>query len=95
MLADPGESDLSAHVDFPALADAARRGGARPSGPLGQGAFLFDLGITARAEALTRNRLASSPVAVALDRLVAPDKMGTLFKALAITPVAAPKPPGF
>jgi SAM-dependent MidA family methyltransferase len=92
VLADPGESDLSAHVDFLALAQAARRGGAVPWGPAGQGPFLLDLGITARAERLIQNDPA---VATALDRLINPQQMGTLFKALAIVAEGAPKPPGF
>ena len=92
VLADPGESDLSAHVDFLALAEAVRRGGAAPWGPAGQGPFLRDLGITVRAERLIQNDPA---VAAALDRLINPQQMGTLFKALAIVAEDAPKPPGF
>jgi SAM-dependent MidA family methyltransferase len=30
-----------------------------------------------------------------VDRLIAPEQMGTLFKALAILPASAPPPPGF
>jgi NADH dehydrogenase [ubiquinone] 1 alpha subcomplex assembly factor 7 len=92
VLADPGESDLSAHVDFLSLAEAVRRGGAVPWGPTGQGPFLLDLGIAARAERLIQTDAA---VATALDRLVNPQQMGTLFKALAIVAEGAPKPPGF
>jgi SAM-dependent MidA family methyltransferase len=92
ILADSGESDLSAHVDFRALADAARRGGAVPFGPTGQGPFLLDLGITARAERLLQ---ADPAVTAALDRLINPQHMGTLFKALAVVAEGAPKPPGF
>jgi NADH dehydrogenase [ubiquinone] 1 alpha subcomplex assembly factor 7 len=93
VLADPGESDLSAHVDFRALASAAQGAGARAYGPLGQGAFLYDLGITARAGKLAQSD--AKTIAAALDRLTSPDKMGTLFKALAIVSERAPKPPGF
>ena len=92
LLADPGQSDLSAHVDFLALAEAVRRGGAVPYGPTGQGAFLLDLGISTRAERLIQNDPA---VAAALDRLVNPKEMGSLFKALAIVAKSAPQPPGF
>ncbi len=54
-LADPGDSDLTAHVDFTALAVAAAAGGAvRAWGPVGQGDFLRALGIDARAAALKR-----------------------------------------
>ncbi len=92
VLADPGESDLSAHVDFTALADAARQGNAVPFGPTRQGDFLVDLGITARAERLIAN---DPGVAQALYRLISPKEMGALFKALAIVADDAPKPPGF
>src|ERR1043166_1726468 len=51
-LASPGELDLTAHVDFAALARTAQAVGARVHGPLAQGAFLPRLGIEARAAAL-------------------------------------------
>ncbi|MEI9887409.1 MAG: SAM-dependent methyltransferase [Rhizomicrobium sp.] len=87
VLRGAGLTDLSAHVDFPALAAAAERGGARVHGPVGQGTFLRALGIEQRAKRLEQ--------ADALARLTAPDRMGTLFKALAIVPKSAPPPPGF
>ena len=93
VLAEPGESDVSAHVDFAALAAAARRGGASVFGPVEQGEFLTSLGIVERAEALSRNHL--QIMTNQLDRLVNPDQMGTLFKALAIVPAGAPTPAGF
>jgi SAM-dependent MidA family methyltransferase len=89
----PGEADLSAHVDFTALSDAARAGGAKSFGPVEQGAFLISLGIVPRAERLSRNHL--SAFQNQLDRLTKPDQMGTLFKALAIMPNGAQTPPGF
>ena len=48
-LACPGAADLSAQVDFRAVAEAARDGGAAVYGPVPQGAFLRALGIEARA----------------------------------------------
>ena len=96
LLERPGEIDLSAHVDFANLAAAARHGGAQTFGPVGQGAFLEALGIGARAEKLSRlNRKEAPSIAAAVDRLVSPGQMGTLFKALAILPRTAPTPPGF
>ena len=96
VLAEPGMSDLSAHVDFLALAQAARAGGASAYGPIGQGDFLTDLGIGPRAERLMAANPKEAPaIAAAVDRLVNPQKMGTLFKALALTPKIAPPPPGF
>ncbi|MBX9796473.1 SAM-dependent methyltransferase [Sphingomonas sp.] len=85
----PGEHDLTAHVDFATLAAAAASAGAAPHGPVGQGAFLTALGIDARAAAL------GPRVAADRERLVAPDQMGTLFRALAITAPGWPHPAGF
>jgi SAM-dependent MidA family methyltransferase len=85
----PGERDLTAHVDFATLAQAARSAGARPHGPVTQGAFLTALGIDARAAVLGERVRADR------DRLVAPDQMGTLFKALAVLAPAWPEPVGF
>ena len=96
VLAEPGESDLSAHVDFLALAQAARAGGAAAYGPVSQCNFLADLGLGPRAERLiVANPQEARTIAAAIDRLVNPKEMGALFKALAITPKAAPPPPGF
>ena len=96
VLADPGENDLSAHVDFAAIADAARHGGAAVYGPRAQGEFLADLGITGRAEQLMKsNPAAAQNLFSAVERLIGPDQMGNLFKAMAFLPPSAAKPPGF
>jgi len=96
VLADPGENDLSAHVDFAALAAAGKRGGAAVYGPRGQGEFLADLGLTGRAEQLMKsNPDAAASLYAAVERLIDPAQMGTLFKALAFLPPSAGKPPGF
>ena len=87
--ADPlhavGEADITAHVCFGALAEAARNAGAQAFGPITQAQFLSDLGIAARADAL----VAAGPgrrteVEAALARLVSPDAMGALFKVMAL-----------
>lgn len=97
VLDGPGFADLTAHVDFEALARAAQAAGAQAFGPLGQGALLKALGIAARAEklgaGLTGDALAQHSAATT--RLTAADQMGTLFKALAIVPPGAPAPPAF
>src|ERR1700730_9961902 len=54
-LRDPGEADLTAHVDFCGLARAARAAGARVHGPVPQGEWLARLGIYERAAKLRRN----------------------------------------
>lgn len=95
-LDEPGRSDLSAHVDFTALADAARHGGAESFGPLPQGQFLQGLGIEARAKTLAgANPAEADQVMVAFRRLTAPEQMGNLFQAMALLPPSAPPPPGF
>ncbi len=94
-LAHPGEADLTAHVDFEALAEAARPLRATELTP--QGVLLERLGITARAEALARSLSGSeleSHIA-AHRRLTHPGEMGHLFKALGLYPATAPPPPGF
>ena len=87
VLAAPGEDDLSAHVDFAALAQAGRRGGACVFGPVTQGGFLASIGITERAEQLMKSHPASAEeLLTATQRLIGADQMGTLFKALAFAP---------
>ena len=94
--ADPGAQDLTAHVDFAALAEAARGEGAVAHPIVAQGALLAALGIDARAAALARAAPArAGEIAAARRRLVDPGQMGTVFKALAITAPGWPVPAGF
>ena len=95
-LADTGEQDLTAHVDFAALARAAAASGAIVSGPVTQGEWLNRLGIEARAQSL----IASNPdrrhdVEQALGRLCGNEAMGELFKVMAIRHPGWPEPAGF
>ena len=94
--AEPGHADLTAHVDFAAVAMAARDAGARATAMVPQGVFLERLGITARAQALARglSGAALDNHVAAHRRLTHPDAMGHLFKVIAIHPQAAPLPPG-
>jgi SAM-dependent MidA family methyltransferase len=93
---EPGERDLTAHVDLATLAEAARAEGARSYGPVGQGALLEALGIRARAERLAQSAPARrDEIAAAMERLTGADAMGTLFKALALTGRDRPEPAGF
>ncbi len=85
-LANPGMADLTAQVDFPAFAAAARAAGATAASIESQGAFLQRLGIGHRAEILKRASPARADVIERqLSRLVGPDGMGELFKVLAVT----------
>jgi NADH dehydrogenase [ubiquinone] 1 alpha subcomplex assembly factor 7 len=93
--ANPGQADLTAHVDFEALAVAAPM--LKASALSAQGALLQRLGIGARAAQLARNLGATELSAheAAFHRLTDPSEMGTLFKALALVPPTQPLPPGF
>ncbi|QDP20568.1 class I SAM-dependent methyltransferase [Sphingomonas xanthus] len=81
----PGEQDLTAHVDFKALAEAARKGGADASRIVSQGSWLETLGIGARAMALAaKNPDDTQSIAEARRRLCDEEQMGRLFKVLAL-----------
>jgi NADH dehydrogenase [ubiquinone] 1 alpha subcomplex assembly factor 7 len=91
----PGDQDLTAHVDFATLRAAAEAEGAVSYGPVDQGDLLLALGIDARAAALARSAPdRGDALAAVRQRLVAPDQMGHLFKAIAITAPGWPKPAG-
>ena len=86
VLDHPGEQDLTAHVDFAALAKAAERGGAKASRVSSQGTWLETLGIGARAMALAaKNPADTESISAARRRLCDEDEMGRLFKVMAIT----------
>jgi len=96
-LETPGEADLTAHVDFAAVAEAVEDAGARAWKVLPQGIFLEHLGIGARTAALLAkaDERQALEIATARRRLVDGDAMGRLFKMLAITGKDAPAPPAF
>ena len=95
VLASPGEQDLTAHVDFEALADAARTSGAAATAVVTQGDWLSSLGIGARAAALaTANPDRADELASSVHRLTARDEMGRLFKVMAIHAPDWPPPAG-
>lgn len=94
VLDDPGDADLTAHVDFQALAEAARP--ARATEVVPQGAFLRSLGIELRADRLiSATPQKADMIASACRRLIEPSGMGTLFKVRALTHPGLPTPPGF
>ncbi len=96
-LAEPGEADLTAHVDFGALAASARDGRGHVPKIATQGRLLESLGIRTRANRLKhQNPETASEIQSAVDRLTDPQHMGTLFKALAVYEGKdRPTPPGF
>ena len=96
VLANPGEQDLTAHVDFEAVAEAAEASGAWATAVVPQGEWLIRLGIEARAQALSRaNPERADDVQAALERLTARDRMGDLFKVMALHSPDWPAPAGF
>ncbi len=92
-LANPGEADLTAHVDFEVLAATP---GLTHSRLTPQGVFLERLGITRRAEVLARGLSgeALNNHIAAHRRLTHPEEMGTLFKTLGFVPEGAAMLPG-
>jgi SAM-dependent MidA family methyltransferase len=93
---EPGESDLTAHVDFDSLGRAAAGTGLRVHGPAAQGDWLARLGIDVRTEALARSVPArGEELRTARDRLVSPDQMGRLFRVMGLSAPEWPAPGGF
>lgn len=92
----PGDSDLTAHVDFAQMEQIARSRDARVLGTVTQGEWLQRLGIRNRTEALAdfapqhRDALLR-----ARDRLIAPDQMGDLFKVMGLCGPNWPEAAGF
>jgi NADH dehydrogenase [ubiquinone] 1 alpha subcomplex assembly factor 7 len=98
-LRSPGNADLTAHVDFEALAQCAESMGARIHGPIRQRDLFLRLGIEQRAEALKADASAeaATEIEIALSRLIAEGArgMGDLFKAVAIADPKLGPLPGF
>jgi SAM-dependent MidA family methyltransferase len=96
VLAKPGEQDLTAHVDFEALATAAAAEGVAVTPAVPQGDWLGRLGIEARAAALAAAHPARAhEISLALRRLTAGEAMGTLFKVMALHAPNWPRPAGW
>ncbi len=98
-LNDPGEADLTTHVDFQRLAAIALRRGNTISGPILQADFLEALGIRQRGERLQKSATVAqaNAIALAVNRLTdrSPKQMGSLFKVLCFRHSSAPNPAGF
>jgi NADH dehydrogenase [ubiquinone] 1 alpha subcomplex assembly factor 7 len=95
----PGTADLTAHVDFEALARAVESMGAHGFGPVTQAHLLRQLGIDTRAAALkvSAPRTKAAEIDAALARLIGHGRtgMGQLFKAAAFAHPKFGTPPGF
>lgn len=97
VLSSPGKADITAHVDFEALARAAIDAGASAWGPVAQGVFLDRLGLEARVMRLTigKSEADIETVTRGARRLAAPEQMGEVFKALCLSGPNMPPPAGF
>jgi SAM-dependent MidA family methyltransferase len=98
-LREPGNVDLTAHVDFQAVGQAAESLGARVFGPIKQSELLHRLGIETRAEALKKGSPLGKNAEInsALARLTTEEGtgMGGLFKAMAVVAPEIGEPPAF
>lgn len=94
-LSQPGEVDLTAHVDFAALAATARAAGMKIGGPVTQAAFLRALGIIERAARLADGKPEGTRQVISeeMSRLISPQQMGELFKVLAVSTAELTLPP--
>ncbi|MDI2112555.1 class I SAM-dependent methyltransferase [Commensalibacter nepenthis] len=96
-LINPGEADLTAHIDFLALKEIVIATGAQAYGIQTQGEFLKQLGLLVRARMLAvhATELEQKHIAEAVYRLIDPSAMGDLFKVMAIMHPDLPVPPAF
>lgn len=96
VLADPGEADITAHVDFLSLMDIARDAGNVVAPLATQGEFLLRMGAQLRLEILLRGANAEqrNNLITGLERLISPQAMGELFKVMAFTSDARVELPG-
>lgn len=98
VLDQPGMADVTAHVDFSALARRARQEELRVDGPIRQADFLERLGHGIRLNALEESVKDDDKRAAlrsGAERLVDRQGMGNLFKVLALSPGGSTIPPGF
>lgn len=93
----PGSADITAHVDFGALARIAIDAGAVAHGPIPQGRFLERLGLNIRVEMLCKGKSPAKidEIRAGAYRIAAPDKMGEIFKAMCLSSPSAASPAGF
>lgn len=87
VLDDPGAADLTAHVSFKALAEVATGQKLRAFGPTSQGEFLTRIGAELRAQQLMKQATPdqSAQIISGLQRIIAPEQMGMLFKVMAVS----------
>lgn len=92
----PGETDLTAQVSFAALVERAESNGLAADRPVPQAEFLGALGIIERASRLmAANPAQAATIEGGVARLMAPNGMGTRFKAVGLRSAGLPPLPGF
>lgn len=94
LLENPGDVDLTAHVNFQLLKSCAEKAGAKVAPAVTQGEFLTSLGIMERAKTLSSNGRGEEIMA-ALNRLISEEEMGRIFKVMAISDPGFPEGLGF
>lgn len=95
-LTSPGEADLSALVDFKAIAEAVVKSGLAVDGPVTQAEFLGSLGIMERASKLmSANPAKAAEIEMGVARLMAVPGMGSRFNAIGVRSRCLPPLPGF
>jgi SAM-dependent MidA family methyltransferase len=92
----PGLTDITAHVDFTAMAEAGERVGLQVAGYIAQAPFLVGCGIL---DALAATGAPTAPAYIrataAVQKLLAPSELGELFKVLALAKSETIDWPGF
>ena len=92
----PGMQDITAHVDFTAVAEAADSAGLSVSGYTSQAAFLLGCGIEQMLEGVTQRQDAEwFRLVEGFKRLVLPTEMGERFRVMALTRGLQTAPEGF
>ncbi|MDE1906788.1 MAG: SAM-dependent methyltransferase, partial [Rhodospirillales bacterium] len=90
-LLHPGEADITAHVDFASIKRAVHA-----QGPVKQNHFLTALGLYQRSDFLAQKHPERTlDLRLSVQRLTAPEAMGSLFKVLVVCPSHLPPLPGF
>jgi NADH dehydrogenase [ubiquinone] 1 alpha subcomplex assembly factor 7 len=97
VLSDPGEADITAHVDFTSLMEIAREAGHQVGPLVNQGEFLIRMGAQLRLEMLLRQATPAQrePLISGLERLISPQAMGELFKVMGFASDPRVELPGF
>lgn len=82
----PGLQDITAHVDFTAMAEAALNSGLNCAGYTTQAQFLMNCGILQLLEEVSpEDQARYLPMVAAVQKLLSPAEMGELFKVLALS----------